>query len=318
MKKFLLRLLLFTAIAISALALLSSLVDQGLRQSNYFGQNDWRRLYAGKIQADLIVLGNSHAEVQVNPAVLDSVLQLSSYNLGMSGCQLDLNIARYHTYLRHNKVPRFLIVVLDHFFLNHTSVNYNRGAFLPHLNDPDIGPALYGIGEPGHHRYLPFLKYSRQPGLIGTGLSEWPGRTDISGDTGYNGFRPNLTEPDEFRNEHWGSNRIREEIRPLEFYKFVCLLQEAREQGTRCIVVVPPVRSPVTRLFEHREQYWALMKQTAHNNGALFLNYTDMPLCDSQQYFYTISHLNKKGADLFTEKLAGDLREISIRPATQR
>ncbi|GHV09600.1 hypothetical protein FACS1894162_0470 [Bacteroidia bacterium] len=43
-----------------------------------------------------------------------------------------------------------------------------------------------------------------------------------------------------------------------------------------------------------------------------FLDYTHDPICYDTTYFYNAMHLNKKGAELFSLKLANDIKEQNL------
>lgn len=47
----------------------------------------------------------------------------------------------------------------------------------------------------------------------------------------------------------------------------------------------------------------------------LFLDYTNDPICYDTAYFYNAMHLNARGANLFTEKLAHDIDSLNLIPA---
>lgn len=56
-----------------------------------------------------------------------------------------------------------------------------------------------------------------------------------------------------------------------------------------------------------RDEIITLYEEIAKKRDILFLNYSDDQICKQKKYFYNASHLNKNGAELFTNKLIKDL-----------
>jgi lysophospholipase L1-like esterase len=56
----------------------------------------------------------------------------------------------------------------------------------------------------------------------------------------------------------------------------------------------------------------ALYRKYADDYQIPFFDYSNDSLCLNKELFYNTTHLNKKGADLFSKKLASDLRTGDI------
>ena len=50
------------------------------------------------------------------------------------------------------------------------------------------------------------------------------------------------------------------------------------------------------------------VKKISNENNILFIDYSRMPEIMDKQYFADKLHLNSKGADIFTKKLAEDIK----------
>ena len=58
-----------------------------------------------------------------------------------------------------------------------------------------------------------------------------------------------------------------------------------------------------------------MFQNIADRNNIPFLDYSNDPICYDTSYFYNAMHLNARGADIFTAKLAHDLDSLNIIPA---
>ena len=79
----------------------------------------WNDIHSGNINADLLIMGSSRAWRHIDPNVLEDSLELSSYNLGMDGQHLPMQLWRYETLLKKNHAPRVIVYSLDFFMLTH-------------------------------------------------------------------------------------------------------------------------------------------------------------------------------------------------------
>ena len=62
----------------------------------------WNDINAGNINADLLIMGSSRAWRHIDPNIIDDSLKLKSYNLGMDGQHLPMQLWRYETFLQKN------------------------------------------------------------------------------------------------------------------------------------------------------------------------------------------------------------------------
>lgn len=85
MTKFLKNSIIFFVVLVSMTYIADTLITTGLKKSKSYYFVDWNRIYGGKIDADIIINGNSKAYHHISPKIIDSVTRLNSYNLGLDG-----------------------------------------------------------------------------------------------------------------------------------------------------------------------------------------------------------------------------------------
>ena len=79
MKKFILSILAF----IIPLYIADFLLSEKAKTADGHMAESWYDLMHSKIDADLVIMGNSRAWVQINPLILDSILGINTYNLDL-------------------------------------------------------------------------------------------------------------------------------------------------------------------------------------------------------------------------------------------
>lgn len=71
----------------------------------------WNDIYESKIDVDIAIYGSSRAWVHVDPEIIDSVLNTSSYNLGMDGYPFHMQYYRHKEYFKYNQKPKTIILL---------------------------------------------------------------------------------------------------------------------------------------------------------------------------------------------------------------
>ena len=88
MKRFLLKFAVFSLVCLTGCVGMDLLFSRRYQQSAQPLYAAWYDLMHGRVQAKVIVNGNSRAWALLSPAILDSVLNTTSYNLGIDGSAL--------------------------------------------------------------------------------------------------------------------------------------------------------------------------------------------------------------------------------------
>lgn len=312
MKKFLLRLLLFCVIPLPLLFFLDHAVDAGLHRSRYLYYSDWSDLYSGTINADMLVLGTSRAYIHVSPAILDTALQLNSYNLGMDGASFDIQYDILRLYLQRNKKPEYILQEVGYpTFVKSDSVQYFH-EFISYINDTAVWNIVKrhnsSIGLP--ERYFPLYKYNGELPLIKEGLMSYVGHG--SKDLKYKGY--------EARDYPWDStfylfkkNNPKGKIMPTDssvVAVFGQYLDQCKANGIKVILFYPPTYYQSMPYILNYKQIHQMILGCAAAHGVPFLDYTNDTMNFNRSYFYNTQHLNKRGAEIFSIKLANDIKRI--------
>ena len=116
MKRFLQSCVLFAVFLYLALMGVDAVYSHFVAQSGRNNVTQWRDLVRGRIEADVLAMGNSRALHHINPFVLDSLLGTHTYNLAIDGGPINFQIQKYRTFRRHNDKPELILQNIDYLF----------------------------------------------------------------------------------------------------------------------------------------------------------------------------------------------------------
>ena len=132
MKKYLLNTLLFTILCLIFAFALDTILSFRLRQNQNRMFANWNQIYNDTTNYDLVINGSSRAWVQYNPFIIDSILYINSYNLGIDGSPINRQIIKYQKYCDLHKMPKYLIQNID-FVTMGFGYGYERVQFFPYF-----------------------------------------------------------------------------------------------------------------------------------------------------------------------------------------
>lgn len=307
MKKFLLKTLLFASILlVMAVAFDMLLTTKALRlRTSPFAT--WNDLYQRKIDADVLVMGSSRAFVQFNPVIIDTVLHTNSYNLGMNGRAADSQILKYKVF-RHkgNSKPKLIIYEVSHGTMQKSN-GYEREQFVPYLHDPYLWRLCheqesFNLAD----CVLPSWRYIGQRTFIRNIL--FPTEGSEYDTPLYKGFRS--------YDRKWSGSGLRQQA-SVSYTKDTAVIRQFRDFLAECrrdsipvVLVTSPFYIGGTRKMADSTGMHAMFAQIANDFNIPYLDYTYDDLSYDTTYFYNTMHLNKIGADLFSQKVARDVDSV--------
>ena len=316
MKRFIYNLLLFCLLPLPVLYGLQLIVDSGLKKSNHLLYAEWNDIYNGEINADLIVMGSSRAELQISPTILDRNLKLETYNLGISAWTFPMQYARFKIYLKHNAKPRYIVHSLDLQMFSRREDLFNYQQFLPYLNDDDIKSAAKGYkGEFGPAQYyFPMFKYNGNLDLAAAGFLEFFNIAE-SRRVSVKGYREQDLKWDgsfeTFKKKFPGGyTHAFDEKVVGEFDEY---LKYCHENDIKVILVFSPEYIELHPLITNRKEIMSVFEGFSKKYDVPYLDYSNHPIALNKTYFYNSEHLTKEGAELFSEVLAQDLKNLGVR-----
>ena len=298
MRKFVWRVILFSIASICLLLLMDWIVSNQLKRSSNRIYSSWYDLMQGNITSDVVILGSSRAWVQFSPTILDSILHCDSYNLGIDGSCLNRQITKYELYRQKNKKPERILLNVDFFSFGFTR-GYESYQYYPYFYDRDVRERIFPQESfSWAEKWIPFYRYTH------LGLNNIPYDDRLLN----RGFHAVESSWDGTKLEEMSPIDISFDARTLSL--FTSFLNRAQEENIPVVLVYAPVYYKAKDFIRNHDQLEHRLEEFQKEYSFTFLRYDDSPICRDTIYFYNATHLNKKGAELFTEQLASDLLRL--------
>jgi hypothetical protein len=311
MKRFLLKFALFILPILLGLFVLDYTVTQGLKKTRYEYFAEWNDIFEGRANSDLIINGSSRAWVHISPKIIEDKTNCSSYNLGMDGQTFYMQYYHYLTYEKYNKKPKYIIQTLRESSLSKGENLTNYEQFLPYLDEDIItSAALTYKGLSKWDGKIPFYRYVGEYNLIRVGILEYFNVESFSNGKykGYKGFdRPWNGAALEQMKKSGRKAEIKFDADSVKLFE--SFLKYTRDSNIKLFLVIPPQYIESQSFISNKEQVMNTYKDLAAKYKIPLLDYSDDPMSYKKEFFYNAMHLNKKGAELFTEKLIKDMTD---------
>ncbi len=261
-----------------------------------------------KVNAEVIILGASHATHGVNPKYLETD-HLKVFNFALNGAPPEFNLRWYQKIFRvYYKKPQYVIY----------SVHW--GMFDDHIlrrkfeQDSKYFIFSFFIREFGDLKNLKILLFNRfalfrerKTLLLRLFMKERRELFSLSGY--YNGYIPYQTTRNLGKDDV-----VYPKNNPVQIDSFLTLLDELKRDQIKVIFVQIPGYHPgidQTMISKNVE----LLKKIAEERGIPFLDYDIEKASEinyQSRYFSDVGHLNEKGSEAFSKMLGKDLEEFLI------
>lgn len=278
-------------------------ISKGLRTANLRKYAVWNDILNSDVNADLLILGSSETWCGYDPHVFDSVLNCNSYNFGIVGHRFKYLFMRYETYRRLCPKPKAVLInlaLVDAFGAEENQ--YEREQFFPFFNDrkfvDELSPELHlSLME----RYLPFYRYFGFREEIENGVNSFFGKKIYidggmyKGYMGYYGAEAN-----------WSTGSLNMDTifeAPIDT-EIVAELNEfiraRKEEGIKLVIVNFPEYHALRDKFSNSHVIDSVFFDFAVKNDVPFLDFSDWEYSYDTSYYSNPSHLNYKGAEMFS------------------
>lgn len=313
MKRFILKISLFSTIVFLLFLGLEFMITEGLKKSKNYHFADWNALFEGKINADIIINGSSKAFVQVSTVIIDSTLKVNSYNLGINGHDFYMQNSKYFVYTKYNSTPKLVVQVIGNGSLKKRADLYQLDQFLPYINEPVIKEVTQDyIGLTSFDYYLPFVRYFGSKTTINEGLRTFFECFEKENDPHrYKGYRPNSSAWDGSfeRFVKYSPEGRTIHLTDTSIQLFKQFLSYHQKEGIPVVLVYPPTYYESQKYINNRAEIIDLYVSIAQEYNIPLLDYSQLPITKDKAYFYNSQHLNQKGAEIFSKNLALDLQK---------
>ncbi len=250
---------------------------------------------------DVIIFGSSHAHRHYVPEVIEKRISKTCYNAGADGQQLLFHRAMQKMIFKRN-LPKIIILNIDENFLFKSEAAYNRLTDLNpyyagyrnelkpilNLNSSAIDLKLFFNSYKTNSTLMHAIKYYIKPQID------------------YKGYRPLFGEMTVDKIEEYKKSKLEDEFIEFIDTNFVDALKDfiddAQENKVKVVFVTSPNLMP--RDTSKNESFQKI-KEIAKLKKVLFIDFSNSPkFINKLDLFHDITHLNNKGATLFSASVA--------------
>lgn len=303
---------LFLLILAGILLSIQTVTDRGLGTYETPAYGGWNAIASGKAKSDVLILGSSRAWVQFSPKIIGDGLGMSCYNLGVDGYTLDMQLASYAMYKKHDGLPKMVVLSVDTFSFYPRVGLYTSDQFLAHLSDGIVWDAVepYGYFH-WYDRYVPLVRYRGRLDLITKGFKSALHLEQFTS-LKYRGYmgKDQTWSNDFTKYEQEHPQGMTQSIAPSFVNAFESFLRECRRDNVVVAVVYSPEYYEAQQLFANRGDVFQIFTSMTKKYGDSFLDFSKDPICYDTTYFYNSQHLNVRGAELFSRELAAQLEQV--------
>ncbi len=260
----------------------------------------------GEINADMLIFGNSRGVHQYSTIILDSILQTNSYNLSLAAKTFYTQSMRYDVYRIKNKKPKVWIQNIDFMatlglYTTNDIDNFEAEKYIhyPYYWNCAYMQAMRRNQFNTLNRWIPLYRYRG-------GIDKFIEPSFNA--TAYKGYKP--------ANVAWRGDNMPD---TLHFYCFdevkslFCeYMAKAKADSIEVVFVYAPIWHKVLERAEGLDEYYATFDSIATANDIPILDYSYSYLSYDTLYFFDSSHMNQRGAELFSTMLANDLDSLGI------
>ena len=279
---------------------------------NFQGEYEvWNDIYNTKINCDIAVYGSSRAWVQIDPEIIEDILDKEVYNFGIDGHNFRIQYLRHLEFLKLNKKPKHILLSVDVFTLEKRKDLYQKEQFLPYMlwdkNIRTFTSNYQGFSTADY--YIPFLRYVGNNKVFKEVKTMMLKKdTALYRNKGYRGI-----------DKKWelsvDSILAGEQKYKIKFHKetislFEQFIMECLKNNITLTLVYAPEFIKGQNFVSNREEAMEYYRNISKKYELNFLDYSQDDLSFRKNLFYNTSHLNRVGAQLFSRKLAQDFKKI--------
>lgn len=309
MKQFFLRISIFLLIVFVGAWAIDFVISYRLRHNENRMYAAWNHIYNDSLNYNLLVLGGSCAWAHYDTQVIDTALCVNSFNLGIDGSSINRQLLKYEKFCSIHGKPNILIQNIDLGTLDFTH-GYEREQFFSYFfYDRDLMRKFdqyenFTFAE----KYVPCYRYLGYDEVWLESL-----------------FRDNKQHHFEYlikgycgRDYLWDGSVLATmdtlsfECNTVALSLFTDFIEKELSAGVEVLLVFSPIYQEVQDKLANLDEMYALYDSIANLYTLPILNYHTIDFKGDTSYFYNGTHLNRKGAEVFTTKLAHDIDSLGL------
>ena len=312
MKRFLRNSVIFALVVVVLAIIADVLISQGLRLTERGHFYTMNALMNQRMDADLVILGNSRAMASYEPHILDSLLKVNSRNLGVSAQPFGVSYLRWQLYKRNNNKPKLILVNIDFRDLRMVSDGFEKEQYYPYMTDSLVKPYLDLYGFTWAEKYIPMYRYRGDYKLMAIALGELLHLHHDQKGHYYKGYaNENLAWDGHNLNEMLHKGKIRGQCESEAVALLEHFLQETRRDSIPVVFVYAPLHNLLKDNLKEKKTRKAY-QDLSQSYDIPLLDFSTMDISSDTSFFMNGHHVNQKGAEIFSTALAHSIDSMNI------
>ncbi len=254
-----------------------------------------------ELDEDITVWGASTAYVHFDAPMISDSLNLSTFNMGIDGTNIDQYYGLLKEYLNYTKNSRYIVIALDvHGAFMKRDALYDIHNWTHHFSNKNIDSCFSEIDADlmWKSKYIPFYKLT----VYNKHNFRYVRQNLFSDQKSYQfakkGYQPKSTFLKDVNRVDQKSQKVDINKRVFKKLKQACLL--AQSKSIQPIVVITPCYEKGFNLLENADEVVAKINSLS-NYGVEVFDYSQSKLSNNPSLFCDFTHLNTQGATEFSK-----------------
>lgn len=290
---------------------------RGLKNYNNHSTERLDEMFNKHTRYDMLFIGSSRTHTSINPAIVDSILKLNSYNAGVEGGNLLEFKMTLNAYLYNHPAPQYLVLTLDLGSFNLARPFFNYTKYFDFLDNPVIDTTLSKNGHNTNiYKLIPLISitdyddYSKGNAI--KGLLNRGGKEILNGDYQYKGYLSNTLK---------GINNTTDIVYKSDVHDIAIsdtakkylddIITICRQKRIKIIFTyAPEYNFELQKRVKNSTHFFELVTQTAAKNNIPYFRDDSLSMCSNPKLFANIGHVNTPGALEYSLVLANNIKKL--------
>ncbi|GAA4434237.1 hypothetical protein GCM10023188_24930 [Pontibacter saemangeumensis] len=264
------------------------------------------------LDSDIAIFGSSVAYTHFNPSIISSKVNKTCYNFGLDGTPLNEYKGILNEFLSYSTAEVIVLAGTYSELAERTQI-YEFKKYEPYLGNENLYNALSDIDSElaWKSRYVPFynlIQYNKDfyDILVETKFDFKLLDHNIADAKDYKGFHPVTID---WSNQKYDTIKV--EISEKTIINYQEILRKANSKGIKVILVLSPIYIQGQRHIVNLNQIKDVYKNLAGEEN-IFMDFTQSDICNRKELFRNNTHLNAKGANIFSAEFSAKLNKADL------
>lgn len=290
---------------------LFKLLDKGLVAYSKSTYNKFYEMFTDTSKYDILFLGTSRTHRNIDVKICDSVLNLKTYNAGISGAGGYEIYSVAKGFLESHPSPKVIVLNIDPPIFDIKKGFFEPISYFHSLNNSKIYDAL-------QRKDYPVILYKNIPFTRMMELNDDSKNNSIHGLSG---------KEDDYSNTYHGYLQMEDKVSKidtvykngsvlaphLENYQYIDSIVKLGEQkNIKFVLIIGPIydHSYLKTYINYKDVKKIIANKYSSNPSVSIVYFDDLPLNNNRNYFFDNIHLNLSGTKTFSLILAQKLKEL--------